>query len=361
MQKGEELSVLRKCGEIFYDTLTASDVNVTFQCTFCRKTFADLNAFLQHFQNEHYKPPTTVEEFSLEIDKEEEEAEIILFSTEEIIAAEDNTNHTIQYVFDKYDDTTSPLTYILKSTNVETDSDHNSNASTRSKSQLINREHICPHCNKVFKEACDLKKHLNIHNGVKPFKCDHCPASYVYKSNLTTHKRCHESSDSRKGYERERQKGRKACYFCGKIFTSTSNRRRHERIHTGERPFVCEYCGRSFSSSSDLSSHRSSQHLKERNFVCDICDKRFNRRSQLRIHQANVHVDKPPTHICTLCKAAFKKINDLKTHINIHKEKAYKCAECNKSFSHASGLYAHRKIHRKQREESLIDILVEEI
>ncbi|KAI9582843.1 zinc finger protein 239-like [Glossina fuscipes] len=347
-----ELSLLQKCGEIFCDTLTASDVNVSFQCTFCRKTYAELNAFTQHLQSEHYKAPTPTDEISSESDREENAA-VILFSTEDnLTTAEEHIN---QYVLDKNDDTTSALEYVLKSPELEMHSDHNSNQSAHTELAATKREYICPQCNKVFKEACDLKQHLSTHDSMKPYKCEYCPASYVYKSNLTTHKRCHESNGTYKCHERERQKGRKTCLFCAKIFTSTSNRRRHERIHTGERPFVCEFCGRSFSSSSDLISHRSSQHLKERNFVCDICDKRFNRRSQLNIHKANVHSEKPPTHICTKCGAAFQKIHDLKTHVNVHKERAYKCLECDKLFAHPSGLYAHRKIHRK-REAKLEDI-----
>uniref|UniRef100_A0A1A9WDW3 C2H2-type domain-containing protein n=1 Tax=Glossina brevipalpis TaxID=37001 RepID=A0A1A9WDW3_9MUSC len=365
-----ELSILQKCGEIFYDTLTASDVNVSFQCTFCRKTLIELNTFLQHLQSEHCKRPSipigTTEEFSLDSDKEEEEeeenesgedeeneeqeiekeeTEEFLFATEEIlVAAEEDIN---QYAIDKDEDTTYPF----QSAETETTNDHISNESVHSKSQVVKRKHReynCLLCDEAFMRAWELKQHLNTHDDSKVHKCEYCPASYFYKSNLTIHMRSHRPKE--KTRKIEKLKERKVCHYCPRTFSTTTHRRRHERIHTGERPYVCEMCGRSFASSSDMSNHRSSQHLHERNFVCDICDKRFNRRSQLRIHKTNVHTAKPCIHVCTICNASFKGINELKTHINIHREKAYKCLECNKLFAHHSGLYIHQKIHKKHRE-----------
>ncbi|KAI9582844.1 zinc finger protein 239-like [Glossina fuscipes] len=369
-----ELSVLQKCGEIFCDTLTSSNVDVSFQCTFCRKTLMELNTFLLHLQIEHCKPPITTEEFRIEsveeIKEEEdteegeiEDAEEFFFETEEVlfeaadipIVGEDDVS---QYELDKDEEIPIPLEHVLKSTEIEMKSGYNSKKSVRSTSLAVKRkrrEHGCPYCDRIFKRAWDLKDHLNTHDRPKPFKCEICPASYFYKSNLTNHMTCHKICKSRKNRSPQKPKERKLCRFCPKTFTTTTHRRRHERIHTGERPYICEICGRSFASSAELSSHRSCRHLHERNFVCYICDKRFNRRSQLNIHKANIHIARPATHICTICKAAFKRITELKTHINVHKVKVYKCTECNKLFAHHSGLYVHQKIHKRQRDEWLTD------
>uniref|UniRef100_A0A1A9WZF4 C2H2-type domain-containing protein n=1 Tax=Glossina brevipalpis TaxID=37001 RepID=A0A1A9WZF4_9MUSC len=202
-------------------------------------------------------------------------------------------------------------------------------------------EYNCPHCYKVFKKSWDLKEHLHIHDGLKPYKCEHCPVSFACKSNLRAHEKRH---DGERPF---------VCHFCSSSFPSAKQRRLHERSHTGERPFVCEFCGKSFPFSSGLRSHRSSQHLKERNFVCGKCDKRFNRRSQLRLHHKNMHTEKPRTHVCTICNAAFKDVYVLKGHLTIHREKTYKCLECDKKFANNSGLYSHRKRHEKQRDRFL--------
>ena len=37
------------------------------------------------------------------------------------------------------------------------------------------------------------------------------------------------------------------CAFCGKKFVQLSMKRRHERKHTGEKPYQCEKCGKTYS------------------------------------------------------------------------------------------------------------------
>ena len=47
-----------------------------------------------------------------------------------------------------------------------------------------------------------------------------------------------------------------ACNKCHKAFKESGKLKIHERIHTGEKPYVCKTCPRSFSQSSNLKRHK---------------------------------------------------------------------------------------------------------
>jgi len=79
---------------------------------------------------------------------------------------------------------------------------------------------------------------------------------------------------------------------CDGAFTTMANKKRHERLHSGEKPFSCDYnkCGKFFARKYDLKVHART-HTKEKPYICPLpeCGKKFSRNSSLREHERNIH------------------------------------------------------------------------
>ncbi|KAJ8362328.1 hypothetical protein AAFF_G00379790, partial [Aldrovandia affinis] len=141
--------------------------------------------------------------------------------------------------------------------------------------------------------------------------------------------------------------GAHTCYQCGMGFMSEPLLKKHQRIHTGERPCHCSQCGKSFSTLQHLKQHQRA-HTGERPYHCSQCGKSFTQSSSLTVHQ-RTHTGERPYH-CSQCGKSFSTLQHLKQHQRTHTgERPYHCSQCGKSFTQSSSLMVHQRTHTGER------------
>ncbi|XP_072316346.1 uncharacterized protein [Eucyclogobius newberryi] len=135
---------------------------------------------------------------------------------------------------------------------------------------------LCTDCGRTFNSHSNLRIHLNVHTGARPYSCSDCGKSFSQSGALKIHRRIHTGE---RPY---------SCGFCGRGFPHLAGVRAHQRTHTGEKPYRCGHCGKCFTQSGALKIH-TRIHTGERPFTCKICEKSFSNRSGIRFHYRTVH------------------------------------------------------------------------
>ena len=126
-----------------------------------------------------------------------------------------------------------------RTTNNELKASDNSVTSSSSKLDVTNEEkYNCSLCGKKFKHCeCPDKE------TIKYFNCTFCDYKSNYKFNLKKHERVH--TDERPF----------SCSMCDKKFKDSGTLTTHERIHTGYKPYSCSKCDYKCSQKGPLKKH----------------------------------------------------------------------------------------------------------
>ncbi|KAH8347895.1 hypothetical protein KR084_002199, partial [Drosophila pseudotakahashii] len=214
----------------------------------------------------------------------------------------------------------------------------------------------CEICNKSFDENL-LTVHKQMHQqstNTNANMCSICNRKFeddvTYQMHQKIHEKPRETDTSSRLSQRpggDKEKPGFPCQYCERVFTRPFEKVKHERVHTGEKPYACEVCGKTFRVSYSLTLHLRT-HTNIRPYVCTVCNKRF-KSHQVYSHHLRIHSSERQ-FACDACPKTFRTSVQLYAHKNTH-TKPYQCAVCNRPFSSLYAVRNHMLTHNDDKEK----------
>lgn len=163
------------------------------------------------------------------------------------------------------------------------------------------------------------------HAKVLGLNCDMCDAKFSDQESLDSHVKTHtlkNGNDAMLSQASEATSPTKndkfhTCKTCGKSFSASFCLRRHEMIHSGNKPYKCEYCPKAFVEKQHLTCHVRI-HTGEKPYSCSTCGKAFTQYGTLHKHLRTHNKNKP--HKCQFCEKAYYERRQLTNHMLTHFE-----------------------------------------
>ncbi|KAL1020822.1 hypothetical protein UPYG_G00005170 [Umbra pygmaea] len=209
----------------------------------------------------------------------------------------------------------------------------------------------CQQCNYRCKRWSSLKEHMFNHEGNKPFKCDECDYSSVYKKDVIRHSAIHNKDKKRKsesacGLSDSLQVSKVLsfpCPVCHRVYPMQKRLTQHMKTHSAEKPHMCDKCGKSFKKRYTFKMHLLThiQSVGDSRFKCEFCDYDCDNKKLLLNHQLSHTNDRP--FKCDYCKYSTSKEDFLVSHLAIKHtgDKPFSCDMCHFTTKHRKNLRLH--------------------
>ncbi|XP_063227534.1 uncharacterized protein LOC134533798 [Bacillus rossius redtenbacheri] len=206
------------------------------------------------------------------------------------------------------------------------------------------KDYVC-HCGEIFHTKKKLEWHKETHD-TKPKSCLCCSEKYVHETSLTRHiRKAHDGSYMSKRSPDGKQE---PCSVCNGMLLKSSLPT-HMRIHTGLKPYACPVCSKQFTTKWNLSLHRWTHASRSsKPFKCSLCKSAFFRQNDYKSHM-HAHRNVRP-YTCNHCGCQFIRKYNCQRHVREHeRNKAFSCTLCGKLFHRKYYLTEHMRVHSGTR------------
>ncbi|XP_010624505.1 zinc finger protein 335 isoform X1 [Fukomys damarensis] len=200
----------------------------------------------------------------------------------------------------------------------------------------------CLQCSYRSRRWSSLKEHMFNHVGSKPYKCDECSYTSVYRKDVIRHAAVH-SQDRKKRPDPTPKLSSFPCPVCGRVYPMQKRLTQHMKTHSTEKPHMCDKCGKSFKKRYTFKMHLLThiQAVANRRFKCEFCEFVCEDKKALLNHQLSHISDKP--FKCSFCPYRTFREDFLLSHVAVKHTgaKPFACEYCHFSTRHKKNLRLH--------------------
>ncbi|KAM4691129.1 zinc finger protein 335 [Rhinophrynus dorsalis] len=200
----------------------------------------------------------------------------------------------------------------------------------------------CQQCSYKCRRWSSLKEHMFNHKGNKPYKCEECEYTSVYKKDVIRHSAVHQVGRKKKA-DMVSKSSSFPCPVCNRIYSMQKRLTQHLKTHSSEKPHMCDKCGKAFKKRYTFKMHLLThlQNVGNSRYKCEFCEYICEDRKELLNHQFTHMNDKP--FKCSQCTYQTFRQDFLLTHQATKHSggKPFSCDYCHFSTKHKKNLRLH--------------------